>query len=282
MTAAAPSPVLPDLSSDYALAAEAPAAFQRDGHITLRGMCSKAEVEPWRKVLWDATFGNAPNLAPLAERGTYGKAFVQVGDLWNKAPVTGGFCLARRFAKVAAELMGIDGVRMYHDQALYKEANGGPTPWHQDQYYWPLATDKSITMWMPLVDVTAYQGALTFATGSHAFGQLSLLSISDESQSFYSNLIKERGFKVHNVGDMAAGDCTFHAGWTLHSAPANRSDKCREVMTVIYIADGMRISKPDYPAREHDMQAFFPGRQPGDLADTHMNPLLYSRNSRST
>ena len=36
-------------------------------------------------------------------------------------------------------------VRLYHDQALFKEAGGGITPWHQDQHYWPLDTDRTIT-----------------------------------------------------------------------------------------------------------------------------------------
>ena len=48
---------------------------------------------------------------------------------------------------------------LYHDQALFKEPGGGPTPWHQDQYYWPFDTDKTITMWMPLVEVGPVAGA---------------------------------------------------------------------------------------------------------------------------
>ena len=30
-------------------------------------------------------------------------------------------------------LMGVDGVGLYHDQALVKEAGGGHTPWHCDR-----------------------------------------------------------------------------------------------------------------------------------------------------
>ena len=82
------------------------------------------------------------------------------------------FVLARRFAKIAAELMGVQGVRIYHDQALFKEPHGGPTPWHQDQYYWPLKTDKFVTMWMPLTDITAEMGPITFANGSQKLGYL--------------------------------------------------------------------------------------------------------------
>lgn len=46
--------------------------------------------------------------------------------------------------------MQVEGVRFYADQALYKEPHGGYTPWHCDAFYWPLATDKAVTAWIPL------------------------------------------------------------------------------------------------------------------------------------
>ena len=57
----------------------------------------------------------------LAERDTYGKAFLQVMNLWVNDEAVKRYTMARRFAKIAADLMGVDGVRIYHDQALYKE-----------------------------------------------------------------------------------------------------------------------------------------------------------------
>ena len=50
----------------------------------------------------------------------------------------------------ASDLMQVEGVRVYADQALYKEPHGGYTPWHCDAFYWPLATDKALTAWIPL------------------------------------------------------------------------------------------------------------------------------------
>ena len=44
----------------------------------------------------------------------------------------------------------VEGVRLYADQALYKEPHGGYTPWHCDASYWPLATDKVVSAWIPL------------------------------------------------------------------------------------------------------------------------------------
>jgi len=63
--------------------------------------------------------------------------------------------------------MKVDGVRIYHDQALFKEPGGGFTPWHADQYYWPLETDKTITAWMPLQSIPLTMGPLEFSAGRH-------------------------------------------------------------------------------------------------------------------
>ncbi|HZP82941.1 MAG TPA: hypothetical protein VFB21_14980 [Chthonomonadaceae bacterium] len=93
-------------------------------------------------------------------------------------------------------------------------------------------------------------------------------------------LVQERGFPVvHDA--MRAGDATFHAGWTLHSAPGNASDTAREVMTIIYYADGVRIMDPiDNPARQADCNQIFPGVKAGELAVSSMTPLLYRKGKR--
>ena len=73
---------------------------------------------------------------------------------------------------------------------------------------------------------------------------------------------------------MRAGDATFHSGWTLHSAPGNRSDNMREVMTVIYLADGARVTKPQNPNQENDRQRWLLGQTVGTVIDSRINPLI--------
>lgn len=124
-------------------------------------------------------------------------------------------------------------------------------------------TPHTLTMWMPLVDITHDMGGLNFASGSHQSGYLGE-GISDDSQAFYEDVIAQRGFPVvsHALqqGRLKAGDATFHNGWILHSAPPNNSDRARQAMTVVYFAEGVRtysdmvtstgntISKPICPA----------------------------------
>ena len=73
---------------------------------------------------------------------------------------------------------------------------------------------------------------------------------------------------------MAAGDATFHTGWTLHRASPNVTGKVREVMTIIYYADGTRISAI-HAGNEADLKRWLPGLQAGNLAASPLNPLLY-------
>ena len=268
---------LPDLASDYPLAPDQIAAYRRDGHILLRGVASPAEAAVCEPAITAAVERFQTESRPLAERDTYGKAFLQVMNLWVRDEAVRRYVMARRFAKIAADLMGVRGVRIYHDQALYKEPHGGHTPWHQDEFYWPLDTDHTLTLWMPLVDIVAEMGTLTFASRSGEHGYLSKIPISDESERFFQQYVDEQRFPLATNGDMTAGDASFHSGWVLHSAPGNATDTMRKVMTVIYFADGARVTEPDNPNRVRDLAQWLPGMKPGDLAASRLNPLVYSR-----
>ncbi len=267
---------LPALDSPYALSPSQCDPYRRDGHLLLRQVCTAAEIAAYRPVLAAAVERYKGRLPPLAERDTYGKAFMQIMNLWEQDPECRRFVFARRFARIAAELMRARAVRLYHDQALFKEPRGGLTPWHQDQHYWPLDTDTTVTMWMPLVDVDETMGAMVFASGSHRAGYLGDLPISDQSEAKLKAFVADRGYRLAQPPPLHAGDATFHSGWTLHSAPGNRTDRMREVMTVIYFPDGIRTIAPDNQNRWADLKRWLPGVSPGGLAASPLNPVLYS------
>ena len=263
------------ITADFEITDQERETLWQDGYVFLRNVADKDELGPYRRAINDAALRLSTENRTLEERDTYGKAFLQVTNLWQKDDVVKKFVFEKTFAHIAAKLLGVDRVRLYHDQALFKEPGGGHTPWHQDKYYWPLDTDKMITMWMPLVDIDEEMGIITFASGSHRIGLIDNVEISDESEALYEQHISENKFRIEKPTVMKAGDATFHLGWTIHSAGPNRStDKMREVMTVIYFADGAKVVQPQNSHQQADLDAWFPGKSPGDIANSHLNPEL--------
>ena len=257
-------------------------SYQRNGHVRLNKLCDSAHIASFQNEVKQAVGARKESISaiPMEQRDTYGKAFLQIMNLWVDNPSLAKWILSKRFASVAAQLMGVERVRIYHDQALFKEPRGGITPWHQDQHYWPLETDNCITMWMPLMDITAAMGTLNFASGTSQVGYLGDMPISDDSERYLSEMCQARGFDIVNYGDMNAGDATFHSGWCLHGAPGNHTDTLREVMTIIWYEDKTRIiDRPDpqgrwNKSRENDLATWLPGCKPGGLAASKLNPLI--------
>jgi ectoine hydroxylase-related dioxygenase (phytanoyl-CoA dioxygenase family) len=265
-----------DIDSPYDLDADAASRFERDGFVRLPDVLSAATLEHIEPEITGKTIELNTMHLPMAERSTYDKAFLQVTNLWRHSDRVRRFVHSRRLARIAAELMGVDGVRLYHDQALYKEAGGGITPWHADQYYWPLSSDRSCTAWIPLQDTPAGLGPLEFATGSHRFEFGRDLPISDGSEAALQEALGAQGFPTSSV-PYALGDVSYHFGWTFHRAGGNHTATPRRVMTIIYIDAAITVAEPTNDSQAGDLAAWMPGAQPGEVPDTPLNPVLWSR-----
>jgi len=265
---------LPALNDYIEISKQQIEQFRNNGYTMIKNILSRDEVVAYRKVILNAAEKYNTEKRRLEDRDTYGKAFLQIMNLWVVDEQVKKFTLARRFAKIAAGLLGVHNVRIYHDQALFKEPGGGPTPWHQDQYYWPVDTNNTITMWMPLVDIDETMGMLTFAAGSHKKGYVFDNEISDESEEAFDTYIKANSLPVEHPPFMHAGDATFHYGYTMHKAPGNYSNRLREVMTVIYVADGAKITEPKHKWQVNDHKTWLQSLPVGSLVSSGLNPVV--------
>ena len=268
---------LPELSAPYDVPAGACADLARNGHTVLRGVASEEEVAAWLPLIREVTEANATHYGPLEQRTTFDQMFLQIQNLWLLDERMRGFSLASRFGQVAADLLGVDAVRMYHDQSLFKEVGGAATPFHQDQYFFPLDGLEIVTMWMPLVPVTAEMGSLRFVSGSHKHGFLPQFLIGDDARDTDPELIAELGLPVETHGALVPGDATFHNGWVVHGASANPTNELRSVMTVIYFKDGLRGIEPEHEWHEKDYAKWLPDVRPGELAAGVQNPVVWRR-----
>ncbi|MBO6573847.1 MAG: phytanoyl-CoA dioxygenase family protein [Rhodothermales bacterium] len=261
--------------TSYTLTHDQVAFYREHRYIKLKDVLSADELDHYgREITRKVIELNTMHL-PMNERDTYSRAFLQVMNLWRESDVVKEFVFSKRLAHIAAQLMEVDGVRLYHDQALYKEPAGGYTPWHADQYYWPLASDKTVTAWIPLQATPLEMGPLEFSAASHELSAGRGLGISDESEAAIDTLLEQAGFE-HVVEPFELGEVSFHAGWLYHRAGPNSTDQARRVMCIIYMDEQMKLKAPENENQQNDWDTWCPGADVGEVIDTPLNPVIYT------
>ena len=145
--------------------------FRRDGFVVVPDLLTESEL---------ARFGSAVDAGvarrtrhdtrQLAEKSRYEQSFIQCQNLWEDCPDVRLLTFHSGVTRTAARLLGVDAIRIWHDQALYKEPGGRETDTHQDQPYWPIAETDTITAWIPFDGSTLESGAMGYLPGSHKLG----------------------------------------------------------------------------------------------------------------
>ena len=263
------------LETPYPLTQAQIAFYEQNRFIKLKQVLNAETIDYFNEVISEQVSVMNQEQSALEERSTYGKAFLQLFNLWREHDLIKELVFSKRLGQLASELMQVNGVRLYHDQALFKEAGGGITPWHADQYYWPLSSDKTVTAWIPLQATPLEMGPLEFSAGSHVIVEGRELEIGDESEEKIQKTLRVTDFE-HVIEAFDIGEISFHSGWIFHRAGANITDQMRKVMTVIYMDKDMLLKAPDNANQENDWKTWCPGAQIGAVIQTPLNELIYS------
>ena len=213
-------------------------SFRRDGYVRVPELIERGEIERFGAAI-DATvrMRTASDRRELEEKSRYEQSFLQCINLWEDAPAMRGLTFHPRVCEAAAALLGVPRIRLWHDQALYKEPGGRKTDAHQDQPYWPIEEADTVTAWIPLVDVDESLGCMGYVPGSHSVGLRRFINIFfGEMEDVLAR--PELGGAKPVFVPAQRGDVLFHHGLTVHLARANRSSQLRRVHTAIYFRDG--------------------------------------------
>ena len=139
--------------------------YRRDGLLHVKGVFTPEEVETARAGI-QHVLDDAGMLAQTASGVDDPGRFVEDFRRWQEVPEIEQLALHSRVPEYAAELLGGEPVRFYHDHVLVKE--GGTkqrTPWHQDQPYYNV-DGHGTSAWIP-VDPVPAAGCLQLVAGSH-------------------------------------------------------------------------------------------------------------------
>ncbi len=230
---------------ESALPATAPhlvEAFQRDGFVVVPDLLTPDELTRFgRAVDAGVERRSQHDTRPLDQKSRYEQSFIQCQNLWEDCPDVRPLSFHPAIAGTAARLLGVPAVRLWHDQALYKEAGGRETDPHQDHPYWPIVETDTVTAWIPFDGSTLESGAMGYLPGSHRLGLREFVNIftptpgpDDDPLTAHAEL---SGLEPVFI-EVPPGAVAFHHGLTFHLATPNTTGTVRRVHTAIYFADG--------------------------------------------
>jgi hypothetical protein len=265
-----------ELERPYPLSDDHRTFFRANGFIKLPQVLSRPVVRRLRAEMarcFRETFAVDPD-AGATDR------FLSVEMAWLDNPILRAFVLSPRIARLSAELLGVDAVRLYHDNLLAKQPGCGRTPWHYDRHHFPLATDDIVTAWIPAQSIPTAMGPLAFAGPIDAHRVVDDIAFDKFGTSYDQRV--EAAFRREDSGirvDDAAfelGDVSFHHNLCFHSAGSNRTRFSRMALANTYFVDGARVV--DEPTMvSGDWRKFMPGVEPGEVVGSDLNPICWSR-----
>lgn len=253
------------------------AFYRENGFVVFDDFLTPEELEIWRKYVDEAVAQREDFLMATrdarADKVFYEQVFIQRINLWNDHAGMKELMFDARLGKMMADLAGVDGIRIWHDQALIKPAWGNPTGWHLDNPFWSFTSRDSLSIWVALDDATLENGCLYFLPGTHKLGGWDVTKIGENVGDLFK-IYPEWATMKAIPAPMKAGSCSVHNGFTAHGANTNMTPGPRRAMTCAYMPDGSTFS-----GRKNILpQEYFEKLKLGDLLDDdNQNPLIYHR-----
>ena len=248
------------------------AAYERDGVVCLRAQFDARWIARLRAAIERDLASPGPYATNFAEGSTAGKFF---GDMfmWKSDPDFHAAALESPAPAIAARLMGSTGADFFYDQLFVKEpGTAHPTPWHQDQPYWPVKGWQITSVWIALdpIDRSNYRPT-PFRKGHEIkFTSSDLQQIPDI----------DAGRSKYDIRwwSMAPGDCLVFHAMIVHGAPGNDTPGARRRgLSLRYTGDDVRfavkrksISFPQDPGLRHG------DRMSGELFPLAVDPRRLS------
>jgi ectoine hydroxylase-related dioxygenase (phytanoyl-CoA dioxygenase family) len=257
--------------------------YRSNGFVVIEDFLSGGELDHWRKSVTTAIEERAGIKIPGKNIKTgeadginedsdyYAKVFDQLLNLWQTSDAVRELMIDERIGKMAAQLSGSDGIRIWHDQALIKRPWANPTAWHLDTPFWSFSDQRAISIWIALDDATLENGCLYFIPGSHKLTTFSKINIGRNMDGIFEVYPQLRNYRSA-AAPMKAGSCSFHCGLTVHGANANMTNGFRRAMTCAYMPDGNTFNgEPNILP-----DAYLNQLKVGDLLNNEeQNPLIY-------
>lgn len=264
----------------YQITKEQVETYRENGYIVIEDFLDPVELERWRVITEDAVHQRLVERNGRTNQDNpedyYSQVFVQCIRLADTHQGMAELMMDARLGEAAATLAAVDGIRIWHDQALFKQPYGNPTAWHLDNPYWSFYSRDAISIWVALDRATLANGCLWYLPGTHKVARYDNSGIGENIASLfkvYAEWMSRRAVPA----PCAAGSAVFHNGLIAHGAGANMTPKPRRAMTCAYMPDGSTFNGQQNVLRDDYFRSL---KLKDAIDDPAQVPLLWKRPTR--
>lgn len=251
--------------------------YREQGFLVIENFLDPDELAVWRTATDEAVEQRLASTVGLNNQrdpdAFYAQVFTQCLRLATTHPVMHDLMFDPHLGEVAGTLAGVDGIRIWHDQALYKPPYGNPTGFHLDNPFWSFYSKDAISIWVALDDATIENGCLWYLPGTHTEATFEMTSINENLGAIFKQY---PGWKqlAAVAATVKAGGAVFHNGLVAHAAGVNLTPRPRRAMTCAYMPDGSTFNGQ----RNILTKAYFETLTVGDVLDNEdENPLIWRK-----
>jgi ectoine hydroxylase-related dioxygenase (phytanoyl-CoA dioxygenase family) len=230
--------------------------YEENGFVVIEEFLDAYELAHWRREVDDAVEARGTRRFPHdtddadriasqvispEEQEYYDRVFTQRVNLWQTHQGVRELMFTPELGAFAGRMANVDGLRIWHDQALIKGPYANPTAYHLDVPYWSFTSADAITTWVALDDATLENGCLYYVPGSHQARKFDNVGIGREIGALFD--VYPDWHDVAAVPcPVPAGGALLHNGLVFHGAGANMTPGWRRAMTCAYMPDGCRFN----------------------------------------
>lgn len=251
--------------------------YRTDGFLVIDSFLDADELAVWRQATDEAVEQRLSSTVGLNNQrdpeAFYAQVFTQCLRLATTHPVMHDLMFDPLLGEVAGTLAGVDGIRIWHDQALYKPPYGNHTGFHLDDPFWSFYSPDAISIWMALDDATIENGCLWYLPGTHKEASFEATPINENLGGIFKMYPQWRQTAAV-AATCKAGSAVFHNGLTAHAAGVNLTPRPRRAMTCAYMPDGSTFNGQ----RNILTKEYFATLTVGDTLDNEdENPLIWRK-----
>jgi ectoine hydroxylase-related dioxygenase (phytanoyl-CoA dioxygenase family) len=262
--------------------------YRKDGFVVIENFLTSEELAEWRSAVEEAVEERdgvkipGTNVKTGGDDGInkdsdyYGAVFDQLINLWQTNNRVRKLMMSPELGRAASLLSGARGIRIWHDQALFKRPWANPTTLHLDVPYWSFSAPDAISLWVALDDATLNNGCLYFLPGTHKKTGYRDIGITKNMKAIFT-VYPELAWVEAVAVPMRAGSASFHSGLCIHGAGPNMTPRSRRAMTCAYMPEGATFNGQKNVLPDEYLNTLSVG---DPLNNDQQNPLLWPAGDR--